>query len=81
MKTLLSFAVATLLIGGFATAASAAGHKGHHARSCYDYAWDSQEQKDCLAKGDTQPAPAKKHHKKAAKEAEPAATPASPTSN
>jgi hypothetical protein len=36
-------------------------HKMAHPASCYDYAWDSQEQKDCLAKGD-QPAPMMKKH-------------------
>jgi hypothetical protein len=36
-------------------------HKMAHPASCYDYAWESQEQKDCLAKGD-QPAPMMKKH-------------------
>jgi hypothetical protein len=26
------------------------GHKSHHKMSCYDYAWESQDMKDCLAK-------------------------------
>jgi hypothetical protein len=35
-------------------------HATHHAKSCYDYAWESQAQKDCLAKPASTPAPAKK---------------------
>jgi hypothetical protein len=47
--------------------------KSRHAKSCYDYAWDSQAQKDCLAgksaKPTTKKASAKKSTKKAAKKA------------
>jgi len=25
-------------------------HKSRHKMSCYDYAWESQDMKDCLAK-------------------------------
>ena len=32
-----------------ATTKTATMKKSHHAMSCYDYAWDSQAQKDCLA--------------------------------
>jgi hypothetical protein len=37
----------------------------HHTKSCYDYAWDSQAQKDCLAGKQAMPM-AKKSMKKAA---------------
>jgi hypothetical protein len=30
--------------------AKPASHNSHHKWSCYDYAWESQQQKDCLAK-------------------------------
>jgi hypothetical protein len=42
--------------------------KSHHAMSCYDYAWDSQAQKDCLAgkKPMAKKATSKKSMKKAA---------------
>ena len=46
--------------------AHAMHHAGHHVKSCYDLAWDSQAQKDCLAKPASAPAPAKKAKKKAA---------------
>ena len=75
-KTLLSFATAALLLGGLAVVPAAAQtapapaakapakhathHAGHHVKSCYDYAWESQAQKDCLAKQTSAPAPAKK---------------------
>lgn len=36
---------------GKATAKKTAKHK----RSCYDYAWESQDMKDCLAKQGNQP--------------------------
>jgi len=57
MKKLMVIAVATLLAVGFASASAfvqgatkkAAMPKAKHAMSCYDYAWDSQGQKDCLA--------------------------------
>ena len=61
-KTLLSFAAATVILGGLTSVSALAqttpakapmAHKmAHHAmhhRSCYDLAWDSQQQKDCLA--------------------------------
>ena len=32
-----------------ATTKTATMKKARHATSCYDYAWDSQAQKDCLA--------------------------------
>ena len=63
-KTLLSLAAAALIAGGLAVvptgAQAAAAHKSAHKMSCYDYAWDSQQQKDCLAKGDTAAKPAAK---------------------
>ena len=42
--------------------------KKKHKRSCYDYAWQSQDMKDCLAKQASagQQAPAAKHGKKKA---------------
>ena len=67
---------AALLLGGLAVVPAAAQtapapaakapakhathHAGHHVKSCYDYAWESQAQKDCLAKQASAPAPAKK---------------------
>jgi hypothetical protein len=42
-------------------------HHAKHMMSCYDYAWESQDQKDCLAKHggeDMKPAAAKKMSKK-----------------
>jgi hypothetical protein len=57
MKKLMVIAAATLLAIGLASASAfaqgatkkAAMPKAKHAMSCYDYAWDSQAQKDCLA--------------------------------
>jgi hypothetical protein len=79
LKTLFSLAAAALIIGGLAsipTSAEAAtkapmAHKAVHKMSCYDYAWDSQQQKDCLAKGDkmAKPAVKKTSMKKKAKKA------------
>ena len=83
-KTLLSLAAATLIIGGLASvptsaqAATAApmAHKSVHKMSCYDYAWDSQQQKDCLVKGDkmAKPAVKKASTKKKATKAAPKTT-------
>jgi hypothetical protein len=81
-KTLFSLAAAALIIGGLAsvpTSAEAAtkapmAHKASHKVSCYDYAWDSQQQKDCLAKGDAKPAVKKASVKKKAKKAAPKTT-------
>jgi hypothetical protein len=39
--------------------------KSHHTKSCYDFAWDSQAQKDCLAGKSAMPM-GKKSMKKAA---------------
>jgi hypothetical protein len=39
--------------------------KAHHTKSCYDHAWDSQAQKDCLAGKAAMPM-GKKSMKKAA---------------
>jgi hypothetical protein len=40
-------------------------HKAsHHKMSCYDYAWDSQAMKDCLAKGTSKPMTKKSSKKK-----------------
>jgi hypothetical protein len=56
-KTLLSLAAATVILGALTSVSALAqttpdkapmAHKMHH-RSCYDLAWDSQQQKDCLA--------------------------------
>ena len=70
-KTLLTLAAAMLMIGGLASvpasaqtaapAAKAPAHKmAHHAArhkmTCYDYAWESQAQKDCLAGKSAAPA-------------------------
>lgn len=35
-----------------------------HKWSCYDYAWESQDQKDCLAHPEKAKAVHKAHHKK-----------------
>jgi hypothetical protein len=48
-----------------ATQKSTMPMKAHHSKSCYDYAWDSQAQKDCLAGKSAKPM-AKKSVKKAA---------------
>jgi hypothetical protein len=47
-----------------ATAKSAGGDKptAHHGMSCYDYAWQSQEMKDCLAKKTSAQKPASHKH-------------------
>ena len=74
MKTLFSVTAATLLVAGLAAApAFAQGTmkksmpmKAHHSMSCYDYAWDSQAQKDCLAGKSAKPM-TKKATKKAMK--------------
>jgi hypothetical protein len=84
MKKLMYITAAALLVAGLAVApASAQGTKpgattsksmkkmpmkARHARSCYDYAWDSQAQKDCLAGKSAKPM-AKKAAKKSAKKA------------
>ena len=87
-KTLLTLAAAALLIGGLASAPAQAAapakapahkmahHASHHKKSCYDYAWESQQQKDCLAKGDTaaKPAAKKTSAKKKTKKAAPKTT-------
>ena len=79
-KTLLSLAAAALIAGGLALAPTGAqaatAHKAAHKMSCYDYAWDSQQQKDCLAKGDTaaKPAAKKTSAKKKTKKAAPKTT-------
>jgi hypothetical protein len=57
MKKLMVITAATLLVAGLASASAfaqgtmkkAAAPKAKHSMSCYDYAWDSQAQKDCLA--------------------------------
>ncbi len=41
--------------------------KKHHAMTCYDYAWQSQEQKDCLDKKPMDKPMHKAAHHKAAK--------------
>jgi hypothetical protein len=43
--------------------------KAHHVRSCYDYAWDSQAQKDCLAGKSAKPMAKKASAKKSKKAA------------
>ena len=76
-KTLLSLAAATLIMGGLASvptaaqAATAPAHKSMHKMSCYDYAWDSQQQKDCLQ---GKPAAKKTVMKKKTKKAAPKTT-------
>jgi hypothetical protein len=58
MKKLIYVTAATLLVAGLAASPAFAATKkkmaahhttAHHTMSCYDYAWDSQDQKDCLA--------------------------------
>lgn len=77
MKKLMYITAATLLVAGLAAApAFAQGtakkatpmKKAHHTMSCYNYAWDSQAQKDCLAgkKPMAKKAATKKSMKKAA---------------
>ncbi|HLI19688.1 MAG TPA: hypothetical protein VKV32_01120 [Stellaceae bacterium] len=48
--------------GGAPAAAPAAkaAAKSKHKFSCYDYAWQSKEMQDCLAKASAKPAAAKK---------------------
>ncbi len=77
MKKLMYITAATLLVAGLAAApAFAQGTtkkmpmKAHHTKSCYDYAWDSQAQKDCLAGKSAKPM-AKKAAKKSTKKAAP----------
>jgi hypothetical protein len=41
--------------------------KAHHPKSCYDYAWDSQAQKDCLAGKSMKPMAKKASAKKSMK--------------
>jgi hypothetical protein len=72
MKKLTYITAAVLLVAGLAAApAFAQGKmskmpmKGHHTKSCYDHAWESQAQKDCLA-GKTSMSTGKKSMKKAA---------------
>lgn len=78
MKKLMYITAATLLVAGLATAPAfaqgtakkAMPKKAHHTMSCYDYAWDSQAQKDCLAGKSAKPT-AKKAMKKSMKKAAP----------
>jgi hypothetical protein len=78
MKKLMYITAATLLVAGLAATPAFAqdamkkkmpmkAHT-HHAMSCYDNAWDSQAQKDCLAgkKPMAKKAATKKSTKKAA---------------
>lgn len=74
MKKLMYVTAATLLVAGLAAApvfAQDAMKKkmpmkahAHHAMSCYDYAWDSQAQKDCLAGKSAKPMAKKMSTKK-----------------
>jgi hypothetical protein len=45
--------------------------KARHTKSCYDYAWDSQAQKDCLAGKSAKPMAKKASTKKSTKKAAP----------
>jgi hypothetical protein len=66
MKTA-SLMVAAAACLGLLSAPALAKHKGH-ARSCYDYAWESQDMKDCLANPDgMKHMPMHKHMKKGMK--------------
>ena len=74
MKKLMYITAATLLVAGLAAApAFAQGTtkkmpmKAHHTKSCYDYAWDSQAQKDCLAGKSAKPMAKKAMAKKSMK--------------
>jgi hypothetical protein len=58
-KSACLIAAAAAIAAIAATPASAAKHKW----SCYDYAWESQDQKDCLAHPE-KAAMHKAHHKK-----------------
>jgi hypothetical protein len=57
MKKLMVITAAAMLVASLASASAfaqgatkkAAVHKAKHTTSCYNYAWDSQAQKDCLA--------------------------------
>ena len=78
MKKLMYITAATLLVAGLAVApAFAQGSmknmpmKGHHTKSCYDFAWDSQAQKDCLAGKSAKPMAKKASAKKSTKKAAP----------
>jgi len=87
MKKLMMITAAMLLAAGFATAPAFAqaaatktmpmktmAKKSAHARSCYDYAWDSQAQKDCLAGKSSKPMAKKASAKKSTKKAAPKKT-------
>jgi hypothetical protein len=50
--------IAPLIIAAAALALLASPAMAKHAASCYDYAWESQDQKDCLA----HPESMKHHH-------------------
>ena len=68
MKKLMVITAAAMLVASLASGSAfaqgatkkAAVHKTKHTTSCYNYAWDSQAQKDCLAKPASAPAPDKK---------------------
>lgn len=49
-----------------APGATMAAAKPKHKFSCYDYAWQSKDMQDCLAKASAKPAAAKKPAMKAA---------------
>ncbi len=55
--------IAAAVIGA-ALVAAPADARQKHARSCYDYAWDSQDQKDCLANPDAMKHKAAERHGK-----------------
>jgi hypothetical protein len=73
MKKLIYVTAATLLVAGLAVspalaqAAAKKPAKAHHTASCYDYAWDSQAQKDCMAGKSSKPVAKKASAKKAVK--------------
>jgi hypothetical protein len=86
MKKLMYIAAATLLVAGLSAApvfaqgttkpaASSSTKKmpmkARHMKSCYDYAWDSQAQKDCLAGKSAKPMAKKASTKKSTKKAAP----------
>jgi hypothetical protein len=60
------FKTACLIAAAAAVMFAAAPASAKHKWSCYDYAWESQDQKDCLAHPEKAKAmaPHKAHHKK-----------------
>ena len=63
-----AIAVAGVLAMPAAAAPADSGKpKAHHHMGCYDFAWDSQDMKDCLAKHTSAQKPMTHHHHMAKK--------------